>query len=117
MKIVNDAVETFHCQQVLAKTIADNLKTTNVNTPHFYITSKVHKKDIPGRPVVNSTDCHTSKRSKFVDHYLQPHARALPSYVKDTTGFINKLQNVKDTSKDSNLVTLDTNIPNHEGKP
>ena len=38
---------------------------------------------------------------------------------KDTTDFINKLENVKDRSKDSVLVTLDvkalyTNIPNHE---
>ena len=30
MKIVNDTIETFHRQQVLAKNIADNLKTTNV---------------------------------------------------------------------------------------
>ena len=42
------------------------------------------------------------------------------SNVKDTTDFINKLENVKDTSKDSILITLDvkalyTNISNHEG--
>ena len=68
MKIVNNIIETFHRQQVLAKNIA-NLKTTNVKTPHSYITPKVHMKDIPGRPVVSSMDCHTSKLSKFVDHY------------------------------------------------
>ena len=64
--------------------------------------------------------CHTSKLSKFVDNYVQPHAKALPSYVKDTTDFINKFENVKDISIDSILVTLDvktlySNIPNHEG--
>ena len=106
MKIVNDTIDTFHHQQVSAKNIADNLKT-NVKTSHSYITSKVHKKAIAGWPVVSSTDCHTSKLSKFVDHYLQPHTRTLPSYVKDTTDFINKVENVKDTSKDSILVTLD----------
>ena len=119
MKIVN-TVETFNRQQILAKHIADDLKTTNIKTPHFYITPKVHKKDIPGRPVVSSSDCHNSKFSKFVDHYLQLHAKALPSYVKDTTDFINILGNVKDISKDSILVILDvielyTNISNHEG--
>ena len=95
MKIVNNTIETFHRQLVLAKNIADNLKNTNVKTPHFYITPKVHKKDMPGRPVVSSIDCHTSKLSKFVDHYLKLHAKALPSYVKDTTDFINKLENLK----------------------
>ena len=50
MKIVNDTIEMFHCQQILAKNIADNLKTINVKTTHFYITHKVHKKDKPGQP-------------------------------------------------------------------
>ena len=67
MKIVNDTIEKFHRQHVLTKNITDNLKTTNVKTPHFYIAPKVCKKDIPGRPVVSSIDCHTSKLSKFVD--------------------------------------------------
>ena len=82
------------------------------------ITPKVHNKDIPGQPLVNPFGFYTSKLSKFVDHYLQPHAKALPSYVKGTTEFINKLGNVKETSKDPILVTLGikafyTNIRNH----
>ena len=81
----------------------------------------MHKKDIPGRPVVRSIDCHTSKLSKFVDHYLQPSIKALPYYVKDIPDFVNKLENVEDTSKDSILVTLGVkalypNILNHVGR-
>ena len=94
MKIVNDTIETFHCQQLLAKHIAGNKKTTNVKTPHFYITPKVHKKDISGRPVVSSIECHTSKLCKFVDHYLDPNAKALSSYVEGTTDFISKLEKI-----------------------
>ena len=70
MKIVNFIIETFHRQQVLAKNIADNLKTTNIKAPHFYVTPRLNKKDIPGQPVVSSIDCHTSKLFKFFDHYL-----------------------------------------------
>ena len=70
MKVVNDTIETFPRQQVLAKNIADSLKATNVKTPHFYITPKVHKKDIPGWRIVSSIDCQTRKLSKFVDLYL-----------------------------------------------
>ena len=100
-KIVRDTIETFRYQQVLAKNVTDNLKTTNVKTLHFYITTKVHTKDIPGWPVVSPIDCHTSKCSKFVDHYLQPHAKALPSSIKDSTDFINKLENVSVIKKHS----------------
>ena len=58
--------------------------------------------------------------SRFVDHYLQPHTKPLPPYVKDTTDFINKLENVNDTLKDSILVKLNgkalhTNILTHDG--
>ena len=82
MKIVSDTIEKFPRQHILAKNITDNLKTTNVKTPHFYIAPKVYKKDIPGRHVVSSIDCHTSKLSKFVDEDLQPHVKALPSTLK-----------------------------------
>ena len=120
MKIGNDTIETFHRQRVLATNIADNLETTNVKTPYFQIAPKLRKKDTPGRPAVSSIHFHTSKLSKFVNHYLQTHAKGLPSYVKHTTDFRNKLENVKDKSKDPILVILDvntlyTNIPSHEG--
>ena len=113
MSIVNNTIETSHYQQVLAKNIAYNLKTTKVKTPYFYITPKVQKKD---GPIVSSFDCQTSILFKFVDRY----ADDLPPSVKNTKDFINKLTNVTDTSKDSILVILDvralyTNIPNHEG--
>ena len=39
----------------------------------------------------SSIDWYTSKISKFVDYYLQPHVKALPYHVQDTTDFINKL--------------------------
>ena len=34
------------------------------------------------KPVISSTEYHTSKISKFVDHYLQLHAKTLPSYTQ-----------------------------------
>ena len=70
--------------------------------------------------MVSSVECHTSKISKFVDHYLQPHAKSLPSHVKATSDFINRINETKDINKDTIPVTLDvkslyTNIPNYEG--
>ena len=90
-KIINNTIETFQRQRVLSENIIDNLKTTKVRTPQFYVTPKIHTKDLSGRPVVSSIDCHTSKITKFVDHYQQPHTKALPSYLQDTTDFINKI--------------------------
>ena len=54
----------------------------------------------------------------MLDHYLQPHAKVLPSYKKDTSDFIkiSETENIKHMF----LVTLDvkslyTTIPNHDG--
>ena len=107
-------------QELLSNLTASKLTVDEVRTPQFSIFPKFHKTNIPGRPVVSSVEFHTSKISKFVDHYLQPHAKSLPSYIKDTSGFINRINETKDINKDTILVTLDvkslyTNIPNHEG--
>ena len=45
----------------------------------------IHKANNPGRPVISSVNCHTSRISELVDYYLQPEVKKLKSYVKDTT--------------------------------
>ena len=78
-------------------------------------------RDSPGRPVISSINCHTSKISEFVDYQLQPLVQSLNSYVKDTTDFLNKIKGISnDLPAKSILVTMDvkslyTNIPNQEG--
>ena len=55
----------------------------------FYISPEIHKENNPGRPVINSINYHISEISPFVDHDLQPLGGEIPSYIKDTTDFIN----------------------------
>ena len=118
--IVKSAIESFRKQELLSSSTASKLNVDEIRTPQFHIFPKVHKTNIPGRPVVNSVECHTSKISKFADHCLQPHAKSLPSYIQDTSDFINRISETIDINKDTILVTLDvkslyTNISNHEG--
>ena len=92
----------------------------NPRTPKFHTLPKIHKKGNPGRPVISSIDCTTSKISKFVDFHLQPLVRTIPSYIKDTKDFLNKIKNTEKLPENSYLVTMDvkslyTNIPNIEG--
>ena len=63
--------------------------------PQFWIFPKVRKEGHPGRLVVSSINCHSTKISKYIDHQLQPHVKELKSYVEDSKNFIWKINSMK----------------------
>ena len=121
LELVNNAIDTLQKYNHIDDKLAAGLKMSEARTPQLYLLPKIHKDGNPGRPVVSSIECHTSKISEFVDHHLQPVVQGTTSYVKDTNDFINKLNTCsKDIDGDTILVTMDvkslyTNIPNDEG--
>ena len=101
-------------------------RTKEFLTPHhprparFYLLPKIHKPGNPGRPIVASNGAPTENISRFVDFFLQPRVAEIPSYIRDTTDFINKLRRLPILPIGTLLVTLDvsslyTNIPHEEG--
>ena len=100
--------------------ISNDLLSSDAKTPKFKMLPKADKEGNPGRPVVSSIDCNTTKISKYIDNQLQPHVKELKSYVKDSTDFIRKINSMEKNPDNSILVTMDvrslyTNIPNKEG--
>ena len=87
--------------------------------PEFYTLTKIHKPSPVGRLIVSGCDGPTEKLSSFVDKLLQPIAQQQKSYLKDTTDFVNFIENTK-VPVDVILVSMDvtslyTNIPQEEG--
>ena len=71
--------------------------------------------------ISENTTCDgpTEKISAYLDHWLQPLAKSLPSYIKDTNEFVKYIESTK-LPKDCILCTLDvsslyTNIPTEDG--
>ena len=92
---------------------------SDVKPGRFYILPKIHNPGDPGRPIVSSNSHPTEHISHF-DYHLQPLVHKLPSFVKDTNDFLNKLLTIGNLSANSLLVTVDvsslyTNIPHDEG--
>ena len=121
LDLVNNAIDTLHKQKHINQKLAEGLKLPTAKTPKFYLLPKIHKEGNPGRPVVSSIECHTSRISEYVDYQLQPVVEETPSYVQDTNDFIKKLNAcTDDIDENTFLVTMDvkslyTNIPNDEG--
>ena len=118
---INRTIDGFKDENLLSVKMADLLKTQNPRTSRMYLLPKIHKVENPGRPVISSVECHSSKISEYVDHYLQPAVSRLKSYTKDSTDTIHKLNSINnETCQEDILVTMDvrslyTNIPNDEG--
>ena len=65
-------------------------------------------------------NCHITKLSKYVNHYIQPFAKELKSFIKDMIDFPNKINDLKTIPKDAILVTIDvrsvySNIKHNKG--
>ena len=59
-KMMNDRLDGFKNETLLSKKTAEELKVIYSKTPKFYITTKIPKDNNPGRPDINSINCHTS---------------------------------------------------------
>ena len=63
--------------------------------PEFYTLTKIHKKTPVGRPIVSGSSGPTERISSLVDSLLQPVVIKQESYIKDTTDFINFIENTQ----------------------
>ena len=119
-KLINNTIDDLVSENAVNEETASLLRPNKSRTPKFYMLPKLHKEGMPGRPVVSSISSPTEKISAFVDEFLRPMAQNHPSYIKDTTHFLEKINQVGKVSNDTYMVTLDvkslyTNIDNNEG--
>ena len=88
-------------------------------TSNFYCLPKIHKENNPGRPIVNSIGSITEKISCYVDEQIKDLVKLVPSYIKDTSHFLQEIEKMNVDEEDI-LVTVDvsalyTNILHQEG--
>ena len=105
----------------LTKKEHDFLKIEHPTTPCFYCLPKVHKDPIhpKGRPIVAAIGSLTENISSYVDFFLQPFVKSLPSFTQDSTDLIKTLKSIQDPSTVTYMACLDveslyTSIP-HTG--
>ena len=91
---------------------ADNIKYFMVKNPkfaRFYLLPKIDKRleNVPGRPVISNCGFYTENISAFLDFHLQPLARKVKSYIKDTNDFLKKLRSLTNLPSDIILCSVD----------
>jgi hypothetical protein len=91
------------------------LTPNNEITPRIYGLPKIHKEDVPLRPIVNTIGSPTYELAKHVAKILSPLVGHTDSFIKDSNDFINIIKNEKvgpqDTLISFDVVSLFTKIP------
>ena len=97
----------------------------NRRTPQFRIMPKVHKKvlptmPIPTRPIVSCTGSTVKHMSTYLDDQLQRVVHLCPSYLKDSTSLLQRLNQLpllppESTLLSANAVSMYTNIDTQHG--
>ena len=78
----------------------------------YYILPKVHKSGCPGRPIVSvvsivsAVGSPTEGLSELVDHFIQPFVPNIPSYIRDTQDFLDRLHALCSLPVESILCTI-----------
>ena len=109
-------------QGEISHSVYDYLFNKECRTSVLFFLPKIHKQisPCPGCPVVSSVDSCTEKISQLIDHFLNPCATRVRSYVKDTTHFLSIIDQQGQLPDNSWLVSLDvqslyTNIDHATG--
>jgi len=85
----------------------------------FYGIPKIHKPNVPLRPIVSQINGPTYQLNKYLHELLLVAEAVIPYLFKDTTAFLNTIQKHKHVPYPTLLVTMDvvslyTNIPHDE---
>jgi hypothetical protein len=75
-------------------------------TSQLYFLKKIHKNPMGIRPIVSSVNSVTENISSFVDFWLQPLVKQLPSFLKDTQEFVNLITSTR-IPQNSILASID----------
>ena len=118
-KKVKNAIKELKSARLLDEKIAIRLEVQEAKTLAFYMLPRIQKSENSGKPVTSSVNCYTTSVSQNVDYHLQPHVKESSFYIKDSTDFIKKINNLGKIPESSILVTMDvcslyTNIPHKE---
>ena len=105
--IINALFTNGHIDQMTHKWLS--LGQNPPRIPEFYTLTKIHKTIPVGRPIVSGSGGPTERISSFVDSRLQPIAQKQESYIKDTTRFINFIENTP-LPEAAILATLDCTL-------
>ncbi|XP_060518421.1 uncharacterized protein LOC132697147 [Cylas formicarius] len=111
----NDIINRWEKALLISPQTAKHLKINNAITPRIYGLPKLHKQNIPLRPIVSCTQSPFEKLSKFLKNILKNIVNDNEYYIKDSWQFKEKISRIilphDHILASLDVVSLYTNIP------
>lgn len=118
-QIVKENVEALLEAKEIDKNMVRSLIPLSPIAGRFYLLPKIHKANVPGRPIVSGIGTVTENISLYVDSLINKIPPNIPSFIRDTNHFLSEILDLE-IPNGCLLVTLDvaslyTNIPHSDG--
>ena len=112
---INKIISNWETNKYINNSTSKALKIYNGNVPKIYGLPKIHKENVPLRPIVSNINAATYKLSKFLAGVLGNVINKNAYYIKDSFQFADYIKNIT-LPNDHILVSFDmvsmfTNIP------
>lgn len=103
---IRQLADQLHNDDVISDDMHQYAIRVNTRPARFYLLPKVHKKGVPGRPVIFACGSATEGLSEIVDYFLQPYLPTIPSFIKGTDDFIRRIRDINVIPPGALLVTI-----------
>ena len=108
-QIISEALGAIKDRGDIVDSTLDYLMVNNPKLGRFYLLPKIHNRlnSVPGRRVISNCGFYTENILEFLGHQLQPLAKNVTSYIKDTNYFLHKILELGEIPNDAFLCTID----------
>ena len=96
MNTILNTLEKDHTKRNVCTESLNCFIVKGANFARFYLLPKIHKRlsNVTGKSVISDGGCYTENIFSSLDFYLQPFAKKVKSYIKDTNDFLKKLRSI-----------------------
>ena len=112
---ITELLKDLKTAKYINKVLFDRLKPSNTKAPRFYGLPKIHKPDMPLRPIVSAIGSPMYSLAKFVTKIISPLIGRTIAHVKNSLDFRNMI--LKERIDESEIMvsfdvkSLFTNVP------
>lgn len=101
---VKKVTDKLYKKGSITKDVKSYITSSDCTSGKLQGNPKLHKPGVPLRAIVNGRNHPTEKMAEVVEDQLRAHVTSLPSYIRDTTDFLNKIKAIPQPLPEGSII-------------